>query len=166
MVRKLITLPTNNEKVYLQILSFFNFALELTNQERDVLSELIKLNHEYEALPADKRAKFILSTDMRKELREKLEMEEGSFNGIISRLKKKTFFGTPIIGEDNVINENLLFKPDEEGFEIKIVLENKNQPTPIVHEQVDRSEVTILNTVRTEERVQENISPQHIDHSE
>lgn len=91
MIKKIITLPTNDSKIYKQILAFLNFMLELTPQEREVLSELIRLNQEYEALPEDKRAKFILSTDMRKEIRELLEIEEKHFNGIISRLKKKSF---------------------------------------------------------------------------
>ena len=76
MIKKIITLPTNDSKIYKQILAFLNFMLELTPQEREVLSELVKLNHEYEALPKEKRAKFILSTDMRKETRETLEIEE------------------------------------------------------------------------------------------
>ena len=46
--------------------------LNLTPQERNVLAELVSLNNEYEALPEDKRAKFILSTDVRKEIREDL----------------------------------------------------------------------------------------------
>jgi len=59
MIKKIITLPTNDSKIYKQILAFLNFMLELTPQEREVLSELIRLNQEYEALPEDKRAKFI-----------------------------------------------------------------------------------------------------------
>ena len=109
MIKKIITLPTNDSKIYKQILAFLNFMLELTPQEREVLSELIRLNQEYEALPEDKRAKFILSTDMRKEIRELLEIEEKHFNGIISRLKKKSFLGTPIMDENNIIHKELLF---------------------------------------------------------
>jgi hypothetical protein len=127
MIKKIITLPTNDSKIYKQILAFLNFMLELTPQEREVLSELIKLNHEYEALPKEKRAKFILSTDMRKETRETLEIEEKQFNGIISRLKKKTFLGQPIMDDKNIIHQELLFKPDKEGFKIEITL--KNMPT-------------------------------------
>jgi len=125
MIKKIITLPTNDSKIYKQILAFLNFMLELTPQEREVLSELIRLNKEYEALPEDKRAKFILSTDMRKEIRELLEIEEKHFNGIISRLKKKSFLGTPIMDENNIIHKELLFKPDKDGFKIEINLINK-----------------------------------------
>ncbi len=125
MITKIITLPTNDSKIYKQILAFLNFMLEITPQEREVLSELIRLNHEYEALPVEKRAKFILSTDIRKETRELLQLEEKHFNGVISRLKKKTFLRQPILNEKNIIHSELLFKPDSEGFRIEITLQNK-----------------------------------------
>jgi len=124
MKKKIITLPTNNSLVYKQILAFLNFILDISNQERNVLAELIKLNHEYIALPVDKRAKFILSTDMRKEMREFLEIEEKQFNVVVYKLKKKTYLGGPILNEDNIVHEGLLFKPDDEGFQIEINLIN------------------------------------------
>jgi hypothetical protein len=115
MVKKIITLPTNDSKIYKQILAFMNFMLNATNQEREVLAELIRLNHDYDALPPDKRAKFILSTDMRKETRDAT---------IISRLKKKNFLGRPVLDTDNIVHPELLFKPDSEGFKIEINLIN------------------------------------------
>jgi hypothetical protein len=144
MIKKIITLPTNDSKIYKQILAFLNFMLELTPQEREVLSELIRLNQEYEALPTDKRAKFILSTDMRKEIRELLEIEEKHFNGIISRLKKKSFLGTPIMDENNIIHKELLFKPDKDGFKIEINLINK----PVAK---------VVKPVKVEKKPKENI---------
>mgnify|MGYP003641616291 FL=1 len=138
MIKKIITLPTNDGKIYKQILAFLNFMLELTPQEREVLSELIRLNQEYEALPADKRAKFILSTDMRKEIRELLEIEEKHFNGIISRLKKKSFLGEPIMNENNIIHKELLFKPDKDGFKIEINLINKPVPKVVKPIKVEK----------------------------
>lgn len=120
MQRKVISLPTNQSKVYRQILAFMNFMLNLTPQERDVLAEIIRLDNEYEALPVEKRAKFILSTDMRKEMREALVMEEKQFNVVISRLKKKLFFGKPLLDDKNILHPELKYKPDSEGFKIEI----------------------------------------------
>lgn len=120
--KKIISLPTNPTKIYRQILAFMNFMLNLTPQERDVLAELIRLDNEYEALPQDKRAKFILSTDMRKEIREELNIEEKQFNVIISRLKKKMFFNKTILDDNNIIHPELKFKPDEDGFKIEVNL--------------------------------------------
>jgi len=99
-----------------------NFMLNLTPQERDVLAELVSLNNEYEALPEDKRAKFILSTDVRKEIREGLDIPEKQFNVIISKLRKKTMFGKPLINENNVLHSELQFKPDNDGFRIEVNL--------------------------------------------
>tara|TARA_B100000927_G_scaffold278670_1_gene261563 strand:- start:457 stop:897 length:441 start_codon:yes stop_codon:yes gene_type:complete len=96
--------------------------LNLTPQERDVLAELVSLNNEYEALPEDKRAKFILSTDVRKEIREDLDIPEKQFNVIISKLRKKTMFGKPLINENNVLHSELQFKPDNDGFRIEVNL--------------------------------------------
>lgn len=118
--KKIISLPTNQSKIYRQILAFMNFMLNITPQERNVLAELIKLDHEYQALPQDKRGKFILSTDMRKEIRESLSIEEKQFNVIISRLKKKVIMGRALLGDDNSIHPELLFNPDEEGFRIEV----------------------------------------------
>lgn len=118
--KKIISLPTNPSKIHRQLLAFMNFMLNITPQERNVLAELIRLDHEYEALPQDKRGKFILSTDMRKEIREELKIEEKQFNVIISRLKKKLVMGKPLLGENNSIHPELLFKPDHEGFRIEV----------------------------------------------
>lgn len=148
MEKKIITLPTNDSKIYKQILAFMNFMINITNQEREVLAELIKLNHEYEALPEKKRAKFILSTDMRKEIRDGLEIEEKQFNGIISRLKKKDYFGSPILDDDNIIHQGLLFKPDKEGYKIEINLINttpkeKKKEEKVIPSDIENEEVKI-----------------------
>lgn len=142
--RKVISLPTNSSKIYRQILAFMNFMLNLTPQERDVLAEIIKLDNEYEALPAEKRAKFILSTDMRKEIRETLNIEEKQFNVIISRLKsdKKSFMGKAILDDKNILHPELKFKPDEEGFKFEVnfvmttAAPSPNKFTETLHEEM------------------------------
>jgi len=120
--KKVISLPTNSSKIYRQILAFMNFLLKISEQERDVLAEILKLDKEYEALPQEKRAKFILSTDMRKEMRETLGIEEKQFNVVISRLRTKMLFGKPLIGEQNELHPELQFSPDEDGFRIEVNL--------------------------------------------
>lgn len=132
--KKVISLPTNEGKIYRQILAFMNFMLNLTPQERDILAEVIKLDNEYEALPPEKRGKFILSTDMRKEIRESLNIEEKQFNVILSRLKspKKSFMGKPLIDDNNIIHPELKFKPDQDGFkfEVNFVMTTVTTPAP------------------------------------
>ncbi len=120
--RKVISLPTNQSKIYRQILAFMNFMLNITPQERDVLAEIIRLNNEYSALPLEKRAKFILSKDMRKEIRELVKIEEKQFNVIISRLKKKLLFNKPLLDDNNFLHPELCYLPDSDGFKIEVNL--------------------------------------------
>lgn len=123
--KKIISLPTNEEKIYKQILAFMGFMMNITSQERDILAELIRLDNEYEVLPPEKRGKFILSTDMRKEIQKKLDIKEKQFNVLISKLKndpKKFFLGKPLIDENNILHPELNWKPDSEGFTIEINL--------------------------------------------
>lgn len=131
--KKVISLPTNEGKIYRQILAFMNFMLNLTPQERDVLAEVIKLDNEYEALPPEKRGKFILSTDMRKEIREGLNIEEKQFNVILSRLKspKKSFMGKALIDDNNIIHPELKFKPDQDGFKFEVNFVMTTVSTPV-----------------------------------
>ena len=142
MVKKIIKIPTNENKVYQQILALMNFLLEATNQERNVLAELVKLNNEYEALPPEKRGKFILSTDMRKEMRSNLKLPEPQFNVIISNLKKKKVFGKPFISEDNILHPIILFKPDSEGYELTFSLVVKKEEESIEKSKELKEEVS------------------------
>lgn len=130
MVKTVINLPTDDSKIYRQLLAFLNFSLNATPQEREVLAEIIQLNNEYEALAPKQRAKFILSTDMRKEMRELLDIEEKQFNTILSRLRKKTIFGQPIFDDDGILNKALVFKPDSDGIKIEVNLVNTRVQKP------------------------------------
>jgi len=154
MVKKVLNLPTNDSKVYKQLLAFLNFSLEASPQEREVLAEIIQLNNEYEALPVKQRAKFILSTDMRKDMRKKLDIKEVQFNVLIGRLKSKTLFGKPLFDENNILNPFLHIKADNEGIRIEINLVNtvakETSPPPVVEEKkielIKENAVDIPNT--------------------
>ena len=124
---RIIKLPTDDTRIYRQVLKILNFGMGLTPKEIDVLAEFVRLNNEYTALPAIQRAKFIFSTDMRKEVMEKLDIDESALNNILTRLRKeKTYFGKPILSKDNIIEEELLFSPSETGFNIAINLYKRN----------------------------------------
>jgi hypothetical protein len=156
---KILSLPTNDKKIYRQILAFMNFILKITTQELEVLAEIIKLNNEYEALPNPKRAKFILSTDMRKEMREYLEIEEKQFNGVIFKLKSKMYLGSTILDTDGVLNKNLVFKPSSDGFKIEVNLIRTDVSTPAVESIVSKEEpltntpiIPVIENLATEEK--------------
>ena len=154
--RKVLSLPTNNKIIYRQILAFMNFMLGLTPQERDVLAELISLNNEYEALPEEKRAKFILSTDVRKEIREDLGIAEKQFNVIISKLRKKTMFNKPLIDDKNILHPELRYKPDTDGYRIEINLVMTANPPK---EEKPKEEVKVK-----EEKKKEALPPEEYKH--
>jgi hypothetical protein len=130
--------------------------LNLTPQERDVLAELIRLDNEYEALPADKRAKFILSTDMRKEIRDNLNIEEKQFNVILSRLKsdKKSFMGKPLLGDNNALHPQLQFKPDQDGFQFEVNLIMTTIPTTTKKFTEELDEAIMENNDNTQDFIQ------------
>jgi len=155
--KKIISLPTNEEKIYKQILAFLGFMMNITSQERDILAELIKLDNEYEMLPLDKRGKFILSTDMRKEIQKKLDIKEKQFNVLISKLKndpKKFFLSKPLIDENNNLHTELKWKPDSEGFTIEINFVMTTIPQKIINTQTVAPIETIEETV---EHIEKNI---------
>jgi len=122
MIKKLIKIPTNDSKIYLQILSIMNFIVDVTPQEKEVLAELIRMNNDYDVLDEEKRSKFIMSTSSRKEMRDNIKVGDVQFNSLLSRLKKKNLFGKPLLSNDGVLNSELLYKPDEEGYEMYSLL--------------------------------------------
>jgi hypothetical protein len=142
--QKVISLPTNESKIYKQILAFMNFLLDLTPQERGVLAEIIRLDNEYSMLPKDKRAKFILSTEIRKEIRDNVDLKEKQFNVVLSRLKTKTFFGKLILDDNNYIHPDLSFKPDSDGFkfEVNFVMTTIQPVKPSAIEYIETAPVT------------------------
>jgi hypothetical protein len=142
MNKKIISLPTNDNKLYLQFLAFMSFTLDLSPQERSVVAEIIKSDNEYDMLPPDKRGKFILSTDMRIEMREKLDINEAQFNVILSKVKKKTLFGQPLFDDNNCIHDYLKIKPDKEGFRLEVNFVNTIIPTtPASTKKEEKEEV-------------------------
>lgn len=146
MEKKIISLPTNDDKFYRQILEVMNFLLRITPQERDVLAELIRLDHEYEALPQDKRSKFILSTEIRKEICLKINLKDKQFNVILYKLKQKFLLGNPLIGEDHSINPDLKIKPDSDGFRFEInFIQTKFIPKVIVKQDLNEEEIVHSN---------------------
>jgi hypothetical protein len=55
-------------------------------------------------------------------MRKLTKIDEKPFNGIIARLKKKSFMGTSILSEEGILHSGLMFNPDHEGFRIDVTL--------------------------------------------
>ena len=155
MEKKIISIPTNESKIYKQILFFLNSILELTSQERDVLAEIIQLDNEYEILPEEKRGKFILSSEMREEILTRINVKNARhLSVIIHKLKKKTFLNNQIVlSENNIVHPYLKFKPDSDGFKIEVsfvktIVDEKKVVTPTpISTSVDISTDEQLTTV-------------------
>jgi hypothetical protein len=126
MEKKILQVPTDKSKIYRQIVGSLNFILNITEQQQDVLAEIIKVNNEYILLEEKKRAKFVLSTEMRKEMRERIGLPDKQFNNVLHQIKKKTLMGIPIIDEENVLHPFLLVAPDAEGFKVEVILSLKD----------------------------------------
>ena len=124
MEQLVINLPYNERLIHRQIVKFMNFAMDLTNQEQLVLAKLIEYNINYAALDPLKRAKFILSTSIKKEMCDSLKMKSTAFSQILHRLKKKKFFNNNILDDDGVLKERVIIVPDNEGVTINISFRN------------------------------------------
>ena len=122
MKNKVINIPTNNDIIYRQILEFLLVGSKFSDQEKDVIAEYIKLNNDYSALPVERRIKFLFSSDVRKEVADKLGMTDANqVSTVISKIKKKDYLGAKIFAEDNSIMKELLISPDNnQGFQINI----------------------------------------------
>lgn len=142
MQRKIISIPTNNNLIYRQILASLNFLLDLTHQERDVLAEIIKLNNKYKSLAVEDRARFIFCTEMRNDMCEKLSLKKSQLANITTRLRKKSLSGVPLIDEDNMLNPYLLIEPDSDGFRLEINLVNTNLISEVKPEVIEQIQET------------------------
>lgn len=97
----IVTLPTTNENIYYAYLlilnSFIGFKLEdstfklnpLTPKELDTVAEIMRLNDQFQQVDLTFRAKYLNSTDVKKGLRETLEMDYTNFTNVLSRVSQK-----------------------------------------------------------------------------
>ena len=65
----------------------------LNNRERQVLSELLYIDHELKQLEEEKRNRLIFDYDTRREISHKLGISTNSVYNIMSALKRKGFIG-------------------------------------------------------------------------
>jgi hypothetical protein len=143
MEKIIINLPYKPQLINRQLVKFFNFAMDLTNQEQVVLAKLIEYNIEYASLEPLKRAKFILSSTIRKEICDSIGIKTAAFNQLLLRLKKKKYFNNYIINADGVLASGLMFTPDKDGLEIKISFKNdisrdvKKEETPVIQKNTE-----------------------------
>ena len=107
-----LQVPTNKDRIYDQFLAIINFLIyendngniklsPLTNKELSVLAAIMYYNDKYRKLPQPERSEYIMSTDVRKKIRNKLGLKANHLNNIIARLKQKYYLGQPVL--DNAL---------------------------------------------------------------
>jgi len=118
MIKYPLVVPTSKEKIYVQFLTIMNFLFTerdkegnqvrspLTNKELDVLASMMYYNDRYRNLPPKERAEYLMSTDVRKRIRAKLDIKANHLNNVLARLKNKFYMGLPVI-EHNALSSTL-----------------------------------------------------------
>lgn len=113
-------IPCNKED------NFFNYWVEflkpfnkLTNKEMIVLAELLKKRHQLTKIISDNSvlASVLFSSEVRSEIREKLNISSAHFNGIMKKFKDNN-----IIDKTNNINPKLIPRITETSKGFQFVL--------------------------------------------
>ena len=97
-----LQVPTDKERVYNQFLTIVNFLIyeinentieisPLTNKELEVLASIMYYNDKYRNLPNPERAEYIMSSDIRKKIRDRLNLQANHLNNIVARLRQKYY---------------------------------------------------------------------------
>lgn len=136
-----LVIPTAKDKIYAQFLRIVNFLIyeldesnksersPLTNKELDVLASIMYYNDKYRDLPNPERAEYILSSDIRKKIRHKLDINPNHFNNVISRLKTKYYMGQPILDNNKLCSALDIYLDDDTTIEFNLVYEQVKQET-------------------------------------
>ena len=116
---KTIPIKTTKEKFYRQFLEVLRNippVNKLRPKELDVLSQIMKQADKYRQYDADLRNTIIFSTNIRKEMRDNIGINEDSFNNNLSVLRRYK-----ILSKDNVLNpffDSIVF---EDKFELSFI---------------------------------------------
>jgi len=130
-----LRVPTTKDKIYGQFLRIVNFLIyekdseesvqrsPLTNKELDVLASMMYYNDRYRNLPPAERAEYIMSSDIRKRIRAKLDIKANHLNNVISRLKSKYYMGAPILDDGKLCQALNIYLDDDTTIEFNLSYE-------------------------------------------
>ena len=134
-----LKVPTSKDKIYNQFLRIVNFLVyekdskgdvqrsPLTKKELDVLASMMYYNDRYRNLPPAERAEYIMSSDIRKRIRAKLDIKANHLNNVISRLKSKYYMGAPILDDGKLCQPLNIYLDSDTTIEFSLSYE---EPTP------------------------------------
>ena len=126
-----LQVPTNKNKIYDQFLAIINFLIyendkgntklsPLTNKELSVLAAVMYYNDKYRKLPQPERSEYIMSTDVRKKIRNKLGLKANHLNNIIARLKQKYYLGQPVLNNAQLASTLDIYLDSDISIEFKL----------------------------------------------
>ena len=112
-MKKNFAFETSKETFYHKYTELINilYQLRLTKKQIGMLSELIYQNNRYKDRNKDEKATLIFTTENRKDMIKKLNIDIGTFNNNLSIFRtREGTKGTIII--DRNINDNYMVYPD------------------------------------------------------
>tara|TARA_R110000751_G_scaffold1232_3_gene4721 strand:+ start:206 stop:844 length:639 start_codon:yes stop_codon:yes gene_type:complete len=126
-----LQVPTSKDRIYNQFLAIINFLIyevdkdttkpsPLTNKELSVLAAIMYYNDRYRKLPQPERSEYIMSTDIRKKIRVKLELKANHLNNIIARLKQKYYLGAPVLNNSQLAPTLDIYLDNNISIEFKL----------------------------------------------
>ena len=77
-------------------------------------------NDKYRNLPQPERSEYIMSTDIRRKIREKLDLKANHLNNIIARLKQKNYLGKPVLKDSQLSPVLDIYLDDDISIEFKL----------------------------------------------
>lgn len=126
-----LQVPTNKDRIYDQFLAIINFLIyeddkgnaklsPLTNKELSVLAAVMYYNDKYRNLPQPERSEYIMSTDVRKKIRNKLGLKANHLNNIIARLRQKYYLGQAILKNAQLASTLDIYLDNDISIEFKL----------------------------------------------
>lgn len=130
-----LKVPTDKERVYNQFLTIVNFLIyeinentveisPLTNKELEVLASIMYYNDKYRNLPNPERAEYIMSSDIRKKIRDRLNLQANHLNNIVARLRQKYYLGYPLLQNTELSPALDIYLDSNISIEFKLIYEN------------------------------------------
>ena len=84
-------------------------------------------NDKYRNLPQPERAEYIMGTDIRRKIRDRLELKANHLNNVIARLKQKHYLGQPVLQNSTLSPALDIYLDSDLSIEFKLNYETVTQ---------------------------------------
>jgi hypothetical protein len=117
-----LKVPTDKERVYNQFLTIVNFLIYEINE--NTVASIMYYNDKYRNLPNPERAEYIMSSDIRKKIRDRLNLQANHLNNIVARLRQKYYLGYPLLQNTELSPALDIYLDSNISIEFKLIYEN------------------------------------------